>query len=63
MWVACKTVYRTRAIPERLRDEQLILNCYTNKADFTFTFSVMSNFWSSVFEVYCDIRRSTCRLK
>ena len=26
----------THAIPERLRDEQVIIKCYTNKASFTF---------------------------
>jgi len=29
----------TRAIPERLRDEQLIIKRYTNKASFTFYLS------------------------
>jgi len=29
----------TRAIPERLRDAQLVIKCYTNKASFTFTFT------------------------
>ena len=28
----------TRVIPERLRDEQLIIKIYTNKASFTSTF-------------------------